>query len=376
MLIEIDSKEEKELIKQLEKRTDNEAKRMLRFLRMPDLTRTTGSPLAELVKRVKQIPALKDFDDIKIPEIVPTRVLFDLFNMPPGHPSRSKSDTYYVDQDHILITHDTVMWHYYFEHPQVKEKIARGEDLGVVCYTKVYRKDEIDRRHMNVFHQFGGLYLTRDEKRKVTLDDLKQVLGQVAQSIFGPKVEYNFTPETFPYTDPSCEMNIKVRGEWVEMVGSGLPRKDVLKNFDITGYNGWAFGFGLERLAMVSMDLPDIRLLWSDDPRVRSQLKLGQKFKEISKYPSVTRDISFVVDKGFVPNDYFDLIRDLGGDLVEQVELLDKYEDEEKFGKNKMSYTYRIVYRSMERTLVSKEVDEIQDKIYKETAKQFSAELR
>ena len=160
------------------------------------------------------------------------------------------------------------------------------------------------------------------------------------------------------------------------MLGSGLPRKSVLSNFGLTGYNGWAFGFGLERLAMASMELPDIRLLWSQDERTRKQLKLGNTYKEVSKYPPITRDISFVVDKDFVPNNYFDLIRDLGGDLVEQVELIDNYENAEKFGADKMSYTYRITYRSMDRTLVSSEVDAIQDEVYKQTARQFKAELR
>ena len=376
MQIEIDSPEERKLIEQLKKRTDPEAKRLLRFLDMPDLSRTSGSPIAEIIDKVKQTPTFKNFDDIKIPEIISTHILFDLFNMSPGHPARSKSDTYYVNEENVLRTHDTVMWYYYFNHPAIKERMAKGEDLGVVCYGKVYRKDEIDRHHMNVFHQFGGLYLTSDKKRQVTLDDLKGVLAEVAKSIFGPDIEYNFTPETFPYTDPSIEMNIKIKGEWVEMVGSGLPRKDVLVNFGVTGYNGWAFGFGLERLAIVNMDLPDIRLLWSDDPRVKKQLKLGNKYVPVSKYPAITRDISFVVNKDFVPNNYFDLIRDLGGNLVEEVQMIDKYEDQTKFGSGRISYTYRIIYRSNERTLVSNEVDAIQNQIYKETAKQFNAELR
>src|SRR6185436_9698302 len=141
-------------------------------------------------------------------------------------------------------------------------------------------------------------------------------------------------------------------------------------------YTGWAFGFGLERLAISSMDLPDIRLFWSQDPRVTKQLKLGQKFVEVSKYPPITRDISFVVDKSFEPNNYFDLIRDIGGDLVEQVELLDKYENVEKFGEGKVSYTYRVVYRSAERTLKTEEVDPLQNKLYEETRIQYSAQLR
>ncbi|MCL5435574.1 MAG: hypothetical protein M1275_00615, partial [Patescibacteria group bacterium] len=139
---------------------------------------------------------------------------------------------------------------------------------------------------------------------------------------------------------------------------------------------GWAFGFGLERLAIASMDLPDIRLLWSTDPRVTKQLKLGQKFSAVSKYPSITRDISFVVGRDFVPNNYFDLIREVGKDLVEEVKLLDKYEDEKKFGRDKISYTYRVVYRSPERTLRAEEVEPLQNQLYEMTQKLYSAQLR
>ena len=382
MQIEINSPEEKELIEQLKKRTDPEAKRLIRFLSMPDLSRTPGSPLAAIIERVKQVPALKNFDDIKIPEIVSTYVLFDLFNMPPGHPARSKSDSYYLDEEHILITHDTVMWYYYLNHPDIKEKIKNKEDLGVICYAKVYRKDEIDRQHMNVFHQFGGLYLVPDNKKTLTIEDLKNVLVEIAQSIFGGDIKIRFNQDDFPYTDPSLEMEISPpsqgygEAKWIEMLGCGMARKSVLANFGLTGYHGWAFGFGLERMAIVSMELPDIRLLWSEDERVKKQLKLGQKFIPVSKYPAITRDISFIVGKDFVPNNYFDLIRDLGGDLVEEVRLIDKYEDAVKFGEGRVSYTYRIIYRASDRTLVSNEVDKIQNAIYKETAKQFNAELR
>jgi phenylalanyl-tRNA synthetase alpha chain len=376
MLIEIDSSEEKQLISELEKRTDPEAKRLLRFLNMPDLSRTEGSPLKEIVNRTLKVKSLEGFDIIKIPEIVPAYVLFDLFNMPPGHPARSPSDTYYVNEKYVLRTHDTVFWYYYLNHPYIKEKIKKEEPFGAVCYGKVYRKDEIDRKHMNVFHQIGALYLESDNKRILTPDDLKNVLSEIARTIFGDQVSFRFYEHNFPYTDPSFEMEAEIGGSWMEIVGSGMARKQVLANFGLKGYNGWAFGFGMERLAIASMGLPDIRLLWSEDERVKRQLKLGNKFKEVSKFPPVIRDISFVVDKNFVPNDYFDLIRDIGGNLVEEVKLIDKYENPEKFGLNKLSYTYRIIYRSMERTLLSKEVDEIQDKIYKETIQRFNAKLR
>src|SRR3989344_2990031 len=376
MQITIDSPEEKELKKQLESLTDSDAGRIKRYLNLPDLSQQPGSPLYEIAQRTLQTSGLKDFDVIKIPEIVPTHVTFDLFNMPPGHPARSKSDTYYVNDDYILRTHDTVMWHYYLTHPDIKARIAKGEKLGVVCYGKVYRKDEIDRKHMNVFHQIGGLYLAPDDKQTVTPEDLKGVLSEIAKSIFGDKVEFRFYDHNFPYTDPSFEMEAKINGQWMEMLGSGLPRKTVLSNFGVTGYNGWAFGFGLERLAIASMDLPDIRLLWSQDPRVTKQLKLGQKFVEVSKYPPITRDISFIVKSDFSPNDYFDLIRDIGGDLVEEVALLDKFENAEKFGPDRISYTYRVIYRSPERTLRAEEVDVVQKRLYEETKTRFNAELR
>ena len=375
MEISIHSEEEVQLKNELEKKEDPESRRLVRFLDMPDLSRTEGSPLKEIVDRAKKVKSLEGFDDIKIPEIVSTHILFDLFNMPPGHPARSTSDTYYVDDTHALRPHDTVFWYYYLNDPEIKKRIANKETLGAVCYGKVYRKDEIDRRHMNVFHQFGGWLIAPDEKQTITADDLKNALTEIATSIFG-KTNFRFYEHNFPYTDPSFEMEAEINGQWIEMLGSGLVRKTVLKNLGLTGYNGWAFGFGLERLAIASMSLPDIRLLWSKDPRVLKQLKLGQKFVEVSKFPPITRDISFIVKKDFAPNDYFDLIRDIGVDLVEQVELLDKYENAEKFGADKMSCTYRIVYRSNERTLETKEIDPLQEKIYQETKNQFKAEVR
>lgn len=145
---------------------------------------------------------------------------------------------------------------------------------------------------------------------------------------------------------------------------------------DSSVYNGWAFGSGIERWAMISMELPDIRLLWSDDARVKKQLKLGNKYVEVSKYPPVLRDISFVVDKEFIPNDYFDLVRDIGGDMVEEVELIDKYENAEKFGEGKISYTYRITYRHLNKTLTNTEVNDIHAELEKRTEADFKAQIR
>jgi len=379
MIIKIKSEEEANLRKQLENRHDAESERMKRYLTMSDLSRLSGSPIHEMVRRILDLPDYKNFDVIDVPEIVPANVSFDLFDFPKDHPARSRSDTYYVDDKNILRNQTTVMWNYYLSQKDVKSRMAKNEPVGSFSYGKVYRKDEIDRNHMNVFHQMDGWYLAPKDKEVIGIPELEKVLADIAKAVFGPDVKYRFNPDTFPYTHPSLEMEIDMGdGKWIEVLGSGVVKGSVLDNHgvDSSKWNGWAFGFGLERLAIVSMELPDIRLLWSQDERVKKQLKLGNKFKEVSKYPPITRDISFVVKNSFIPNDYFDLIRDLGGDLVEQVELLDKYENAEKFGKDKTSYTYRIVYRSNERTLTTEEIDPIQVKIYNETASQFGAELR
>lgn len=370
--------EEKKLIEALQKRHDPEALRLKRFLAMPDLTRTSGSPLADLAKRIINLPRFAAFNNLNAPEIIPYDISFDLFNFPKNHPARNPSDTYFVDKNHVLRTHTTVMWYYHLAIPEVRNKIKKGEDVGALSHGKVYRKDEIDRSHMNVFHQMDGWYLCRKANHIINIDDLKEVLSEIARVIFGKDVKYRFNIDEFPYTDPSIEMEVQISKRWIEVLGAGVVRSIVLKNLGVNPeeYNGWAFGFGLERLAIISMDLPDIRLLWSQDERIKRQLKLGNKYKEVSKFPPITRDISFVVDKSFIPNDYFDLIRDLGGDLVEEVRLLDKYSNIEKFGKDKLSYTYRIVYRKSDRTLISGEIDEIQKKIYNKTAKQFNADLR
>jgi len=370
--------EEKTLLKELESRKDIEATRMMRYLSMPDLSRTIGSPIKEIVDRILANSYFKDLDIIETPEIVPADISFDLFDFPADHPARSKSDTYYVNEKNILRTHTTVMWYYYLQNEEVKKRIAENKPVGAFSFGKVYRKDEVDRNHMNVFHQIDGWFLAPKSEKTIGQQDLEEALGSIAKAVFGPNVKYRLNKDTFPYTDPSLEMEVDIDGHWVEVVGCGVVKGSVLEKLgvDSSNYTGWAFGFGLERLAIVSMALPDIRLLWSEDERVKKQLQLDHKFIEVSKYPPITRDISFVVKLDFIPNDYFDFVRETAPGIVEQVELLDKYENAEKFGAGKISYAYRITYRSLEKTLTTSEVDAIHKKIESETTKIFGGTIR
>ncbi|MDO8655728.1 MAG: hypothetical protein Q7K45_00690 [Nanoarchaeota archaeon] len=378
MNYETERPEERELREAILLKSDPQSLRIKRYLEMPDLSRTPGSPIHEIVERILSQPDFKDFDTIKVPEIVPTDVSFDLYGFPKNHPARSPSDTYFLDENNLLRTHTTVMWYYYLNQPEIKERMESGEAVGFFSFGKVYRKDEIDRNHMNVFHQMDGGFLIPKSKKVINVEDLQKVLADIAKAVFGPEIKYRFNPDTFPYTDPSLEMEVEINGRWIEVLGCGIMTDSLIRNLglDPEKWSNWAFGFGLERLAIISTDLPDIRLLWSEDERVKKQLKLGHKFTEVSKFPPIVRDISFIVKNTFIPNDYFDFVREGAPGIIEQVQLLDKYENAAKFGEGNVSYAYRITYRSLDRTLTGTEIDEIHKKIEKMTTEVFGATIR
>jgi len=368
------------IIENLEKRSDIKAERIKRLLKLQDLTKKEGSPVKILVDQIIKLPRFGEFDFVDFPKIVTVEQNFDVLNTPPDHPSRKETDTYYLDESHVLRTQTTTMWPFYLRNPEVLKKLEEQGWLGALSAGIVFRKDEIDRNHFPAFHQIDGLYICKKEQKAITQKDLEEVQVDIAKSIFGKDVECKFLVDTFPFTDPSVELDIKLKDrDWMEVTGAGLVHTQVLRNFGLDPkiYNGWAFGFGIDRLAMVKMEIPDIRVLWSEDPRITGQFKdIDSKFKEVSKYPETSRDISFIIDKSINLNNYYEIVRDFADNLIEEVKLIDEYEDENKFGKDKKSYTFRIVYRSPERTLTAEEINKIQEEIREKTKQDLNAVLR
>ncbi|MFH1642067.1 MAG: hypothetical protein ABIC04_04155 [Nanoarchaeota archaeon] len=376
--IVIEDKKEEDLIKRLEGRSDIKAERIKRLLKLPDLTKKENSPVKILVDQIKKLSRFADFDLVDFPKIITVEQCFDLLNMPKDHPSRKETDTYYLDDTYILRTHTTAFWSFYLKDQEVLKRLEKEGSVQALSMGIVFRKDEIDRSHYPAFHQIDGLLICKKSQKIITQEDLKNAQVDLAKDIFGQDIEYKFIDDFFPYTIQSLEMDIKFNGEWMEVNGAGLVNPVVLKNFGLDPeiYNGWAFGFG-DRLAMIKMGIPDIRILWSDDPRITSQFKdINSKYKEVSKYPETSRDISFVIDKNINLNNYYEIVRDSAGNLIEEVKLIDSYEDEKKFGKDKKSYTFRIVYRSPERTLKNDEINKIQEEIRNKTKQDLNAILR
>ena len=185
----------------------------------------------------------------------------------------------------------------------------------------------------------------------------------------------------FPFTEPSFELEVKFEGKWMEVLGCGVVHKDVMANSGRPQDYGWAFGLGLERLAMVLFHIPDIRLFWTTDERFLTQFKEGSmtKFVPYSKYPMCYKDVSFWLPKPkegereLHANDVYELIRNVAGDLVEKVELFDTFTNKET---GRHSHAYRIIYRHMDRNLTNAEVDAIQLEVRSKLVSMLNVELR
>lgn len=305
--------------------------------------------------------------------IVTTTQCFDDLRLPPDHPGRSPSDTYYLDDKTLLRTHTSA---------HQSQHLREGYE-AFLCTGDVYRRDEIDASHYPAFHQLEGVKLFSPEsvkgadglsaeewlkspECKMVADDLKKTLEGLMDHLFGP-VEKRWLDDFFPFTEPSVEMEIFYNEDWLEVLGSGVVHTEVLENVGKEDRRGWAFGLGLERLAMVLFEIPDIRLFWTDDERFTKQFSKGQitKFESYSKYPPCTKDIAFWLPENFVENDFFEMARGIAGDLVESMELIDEFTNKKT---NRTSKCYRIIYRSMDRSLTNEEIDAMQDELREKSA--------
>ena len=272
------------------------------------------------------------------------------------------TDTYYVNENQVLRTHTS----------------AHQNELLTDGYTKflvtgdVYRKDEIDSCHYPVFHQMEGMCVY-NENEDVQSELIKTIDGLVA-TLF-PGCEYRISEDYFPFTDPSIEVEVKFNGKWLEILGAGIVRQEILSNCNLEGKKAWAFGLGLERLAMILFKIPDIRYFWTSDERFIKQFESGNivEFKEYSKYPSCYKDVAFWINEEYNYNNFCEIVRECGGDIIEEISLLDNFTNPKN---QKTSHCYRINYRSNDRNLTNEEVDEIQNKIRSLIQKDMNLEIR
>lgn len=289
---------------------------------------------------------------------------FDSLLIPIDHVSRKKTDSFYLNGNYMLRAHCTAH--------QV-DLLKSGLDNFLII-GDVYRRDEIDSTHFPVFHQVDAvrtmhrdklfannpdlqIFESNYDESKQSLDissipiyecadatkqpchtleavkliehELKTVLLGLVKQLFGEKIKYRWVNAYFPFTQPSWELEIWFKGEWMEVLGSGVMRNEILAMSGVKNSIGWAFGVGLERLAMILYNIPDIRLFWSNDSGFLCQFDetkttAEMQYKQISKYGQCYMDVSFWLPdeydlESFPVNSFYALVRDIGGDIVEQV---------------------------------------------------------
>ena len=232
-------------------------------------------PMYNVLDQIKDIFIGMGFEIIDGPEVEKAEYNFTKLNIDEGHPSREWTDTFYfTDDSSILLRTQTSPM-------QIHAMETRPLPIRIVAPGRVYRKDEVDATHSPMFHQIEGMVIDKG----VTMADLKATLNLVVEKIYGEGTVTRFRPHHFPFTEPSCELDIQChkcggkgcptcKGEgWIEVLGAGMVHPKVLAGcgIDPDVYSGWAFGMGLERLAMGEYKITDLRLIFENDVRFLEQ---------------------------------------------------------------------------------------------------------
>jgi phenylalanyl-tRNA synthetase alpha chain len=235
-------------------------------------------PLSRVIEESAAIFAKLGFTVADGPELENRFNNFTALNTPAHHPSMDRSDTFWFGDDCLLRTQTSPV--------QIRAMMANKPPVRVICPGRTYRRDTTDATHSANFHQIEGLYVDVTESKPVSLADLKSVLAYFAKEMMGGGVTVRFRPHFFPFTEPSVEVdfschvckgkgcNVCKQSGWIEVAGAGMvdPRVFSHVGYDPEKVSGYAFGFGVERIAMIKYGIPDIRWLYENDVRFLGQL--------------------------------------------------------------------------------------------------------
>ena len=217
-------------------------------------------PVTQTIKEICEFFERMGFDVESGPEAEIDYYNFEALNVPDDHPAKDMHDTFYLNNSGLLRTHTSPV--------QIRTMEKREAPHRIICPGKVYRKDS-DLTHTPMFHQIEGLVV----EEGASFSQLKGLLNDFLEDFFGEKVELRFRPSYFPFTEPSAEADIRWNKNWLEVLGCGMVHPNVLKGVgvDTKKYSGFAFGLGVERMAMLKYDIPDLRAFFENDLRFLRQ---------------------------------------------------------------------------------------------------------
>ncbi len=225
------------------------------------------------LSEIKRIFTGMGYEVVDGPEIELDYYNFEALNIPEGHPAKDEQDTFYLNKEILLRTQTSGV--------QVRQMEKKKPPIRMIAPGRVFRADEVDATHSPVFHQVEGMVIDKG----IRFSDLKGTLEDFAKKLFGEETKVKFRPHHFPFTEPSAEMDVSCfkcggkgcrfcKGEgWIEILGCGMMHPKVLSmsGVDPDEYSGFAFGLGLERIALLKYEIDDMRLLYENDMRFLSQ---------------------------------------------------------------------------------------------------------
>ncbi|KOO46878.1 phenylalanine--tRNA ligase subunit alpha [Priestia koreensis] len=234
-------------------------------------------PLTAVVEEVEDLFLGMGYSIVEGPEVEQDYYNFEALNLPKGHPARDMQDSFYITDEILMRTHTSPV------QARTMEKNAEKGPIRIICPGKVYRRDDDDATHSHQFTQIEGLVI--DEN--ISMSDLKGTLEAFAKKMFGEEREIRLRPSFFPFTEPSVEVdvscfkcggngcNVCKKTGWIEILGAGMVHPNVLEmaGYDSKKYQGFAFGMGPERIAMLKYGVDDIRHFYTDDLRFLKQFK-------------------------------------------------------------------------------------------------------
>ena len=232
----------------------------------PKLVKELGGyhPINQMKDSIMNLLISFGFEIVEGPEIETEEFNFDMLNIKKSHPARQMHDTFYLDnKSSVLRTHTSPV--------QIRGMLEKKPPLAFISGGKVYRKDD-DATHLPMFHQIEGIYVNKD----VSFANLKSLIYEIVKALFGDDVKLRFRPSYFPFTEPSAEVDIlSESGKWLEILGCGVVNPVVLENCNINSekYSGFAFGLGIERIAMLKFGVKDIRDFYKSNLDFLNQFK-------------------------------------------------------------------------------------------------------
>lgn len=267
----IEDKEKEFKVAEIKRKLENEKIDVT----MPGKKVELGSvhPITQIIKDIEEIFIGMGYQIADGPEVELATYNFDKLNTPPDHPARDIQDTFYVTDDIVLRSQTSPV--------QARVMETQKPPIKIICPGAVYRSDSVDATHSPVFHQIEGLVVDKN----ISMGDLKGTLEMFAKKCLGEKTQIRFRPHHFPFTEPSAEADVSCfvcggkgcrvcKGEgWIELLGCGMVHPNVLRNcgIDPEVYSGFAFGCGIERIAMAKFGIDDMRLLYENDVRFLKQ---------------------------------------------------------------------------------------------------------